>query len=118
MRQHNEAVSRIDFIDQHSEITAEYAPGSLIEVAQHDGSLLRLRKLHPEYDPTDRYAALSFMNEHQKRGEVVTGLLYLDPLATDLHMSLNTSDSPLNAMGKAELCPGAAMLAKLNASMR
>ncbi len=118
VRQHNEAVSRIDFIDQHSEITAEYPPGSLIEVAQHDGSLLRMRKLHPEYDPTDRYAALSFMNEYQKRGEVVTGLLYLDPLATDLHMSLHTSDSPLNAMGKAELCPGAAALAKLNASMR
>jgi 2-oxoglutarate/2-oxoacid ferredoxin oxidoreductase subunit beta len=118
IRQHNEAVSRIDFIDQHSEITAEYPAGSLVEVAQHDGSLLRLRKLHQDYDPTDRYAALSFMNEHQKRGEVVTGLLYLDPLANDLHTSLNTSDHPLNTLNAGQLCPGSAALAKLNAGMR
>lgn len=118
VRQHNEAVSRIDFIEQHTEITAEYPPGSLIEVAQHDGSLLHLRKLHQDYDPTDRYRALSFMNEYQQRGEIVTGLLYLDPLATDLHMSLNTSDKALNAMTEHELCPGSAALAKLNAAMR
>jgi 2-oxoglutarate ferredoxin oxidoreductase subunit beta len=43
--------------------------------------VLRLRKLHADYDPTDRYAAMSYMHEHQARGEVVTGLLYLDPLA-------------------------------------
>jgi 2-oxoglutarate ferredoxin oxidoreductase subunit beta len=118
VRQHNEAVSRIDFMEQHSEITADYPPGSLIEVQQHDGSLLRLRKLHQDYDPTDRYSALSFMNEYQKRGEVVTGLLYLDPLATDLHASLNTSDTPLNSLGEKELCPGQAALDKLNKSMR
>jgi 2-oxoglutarate ferredoxin oxidoreductase subunit beta len=46
---------------------------------------LRLRKLHADYNPTDRYAAMSYMQQHQARGEVVTGLLYLDPLATDLH---------------------------------
>jgi 2-oxoglutarate ferredoxin oxidoreductase subunit beta len=90
----------------------------LITVEQHDGSFLHLRKLHEDYDPTDRYAALSFMNEYQKRGEVVTGLLYIDPLATDLHMSLNTIDKPLNALGEKDLCPGSAALDKLNASMR
>jgi 2-oxoglutarate ferredoxin oxidoreductase subunit beta len=43
IRQHNDAVSRIDFITPRSEITTEYAPGELVEVRQHDGSLLRLR---------------------------------------------------------------------------
>jgi 2-oxoglutarate ferredoxin oxidoreductase subunit beta len=118
VRQHNEAVSRIDFMPQHSEITAQCAPGEAIDVQQHDGSVLRLRKLHEGYDPTDRYAALSYMNAHHARGEVVTGLLYLDPVATDLHLSLNTSDTPLNALGAAQLCPGSRALEKINASLR
>lgn len=118
VRQHNEAVSRIDFMEQHSEITAEYLPGELISVTQHDGSQLHLRKLHSDYDPTDRYAALSYMNQHQARGEVVTGLLYIDPVATDLHTSLNTSEQPLNSLDVAELCPGAQALQKINAMLR
>lgn len=118
VRQHNEAVNRIDFMDMHSEITTAYEPGAVIDVPQHDGSMLRLRKLHADYDTTDRYAALSYMNAHQERGEVVTGLLYLDPIATDLHMSLNTSATPLNRLDVGELCPGSAALEKLNASLR
>jgi len=118
VRQHNEAVSRIDFMDMHSEITTQYAPGDVVEVQQHDGSMLRLRKLHPEYDPTDRFKAMSYMQEHQERGEVVTGLLYVDPLATDLHIALNTAQRPLNALGPAQLCPGAKALEKINAALR
>ena len=74
---------------------------------QHDGSLLRLRKLHADYDPTDRIAAMSYMHAMQAAGEMVTGLLYVDPQATDLHTALNTVPSPLNRLGEAELCPGA-----------
>jgi 2-oxoglutarate ferredoxin oxidoreductase subunit beta len=118
VRAHNEAVSRIDFIPQHSPITTEYAPGEVVDVEQHDGTILRLRKLHTDYDPTDRYAALSYINAHQERGEVVTGLLYLDPLAVDLHVSLNTSDTPLNKFGVKQLCPGSQALDKINAALR
>ena len=118
VRQHNEAVSRIDFISPRSEITAGYAPGEVIDVQQHDGSMLHLRKLHADYDPTDRYGAMAFMQAHQARGEVVTGLLYVDPLATDLHIALNTCDKPLNALEAVALCPGAQALAKINASLR
>jgi 2-oxoglutarate ferredoxin oxidoreductase subunit beta len=118
IRQHNEAVSRIDFITAKSEITADYAPGELIEVQQHDGSMLHLRKLKDDYDPTDRLAAMNYMQSHAARGEVVTGLLYVDPLATDLHLSMNTSERPLNALGPKELCPGNVALAKINAGLR
>jgi 2-oxoglutarate ferredoxin oxidoreductase subunit beta len=118
VREHNEAVSRIDFITPREEITAEAAPGEVVDVRQHDGTLLRLRSLHPEYDPTDRYAAMAYMQAHQARGEIVTGLLYVDPNATDLHTALNTSAKPLYALGAAELCPGAGALAKINASLR
>src|ERR1700756_1831192 len=53
VRQHNEAVSRIDFMTPGEEITTTYAPGEVVEVAQHDGTVLRLRKLDEAYDPTD-----------------------------------------------------------------
>ena len=89
-----------------------------MDVRQHDGSLLRLRSLHPEYDPTDRYAAMAFMQSHQARGEVLTGLLYVDPLATDLHTALNTTARPLNTLEAPQLCPGASVLAKINTSLR
>ena len=118
VREHNESVSRIDFISPRDEITSSYAPGEVIDVLQHDGSSLRFRKLKADYDPTDRYAALSYMNAHQARGEVVTGLLYLDPLATDMHVALNTSDTPLNKLGVTQLCPGSEALDKFNASLR
>jgi 2-oxoglutarate ferredoxin oxidoreductase subunit beta len=118
VREHNEAVSRIDFITGREEITADYGPGEAVDVRQHDGTLLRLRSLHAGYDPTDRHKAMAYMQEHQARGEVVTGLLYVDPLATDLHTALNTSARPLNALAEADLCPGLPALEKLNASLR
>jgi len=118
VREHNEAVNRIDFITPRSEITTDYAPGEVVEVLQHDGLMLRLRKLHEGYDPTDRLAAMNHVQMHQARGEVVTGLLYVDPDASDLHAALNTSATPLNALGRGDLCPGAQALAGLNAALR
>jgi 2-oxoglutarate ferredoxin oxidoreductase subunit beta len=118
VRQHNEAVSRIDFITPGKEITTEYGPGEVVDVAQHDGSLLRLRKLHADYDPTDRNTAMNYMHHHAARGEVVTGLLYVDALATELHTALNTCEAPLNTLGVGQLCPGAAALEEINAALR
>ena len=118
VRQHNDAVSRIDFMTPGQEITTTYAPGEVVDVPQHDGSVLRLRKLHADYDATDRYAALSYMQQHAAQGEIVTGLLYLDPLATDLHASLNTVAPSLQSLGRDTLCPGSAVLEKINAGLR
>ena len=118
VRQHNEAVSRIDFMEPGSEITTSYAPGEVVDVTQHDGSVLRLRKLHDGYAASDRYAAMSYMQQHAARGEVVTGLLYIDPVATELHTSLNTCEAALNTMDAKLLCPGRSALEKINASLR
>jgi 2-oxoglutarate ferredoxin oxidoreductase subunit beta len=90
----------------------------VVEVEQHDGSVLRLRKLHTDYDPTDRYSAMNYMQSHAALGEVVTGLLYIDPLATDLHTSLNTCAVPLNTLNASQLNPGAKALDKINAGLR
>ena len=118
VREHNEAVSRIDFIDLAREITAEPAPGEVIELPNPDGSLLRLRKLHEGYDPTDRRAAMNLVQQLASEGEYATGLLYVDPHASDLHAALNTVDKPLNTLQADRLCPGAEALNRINAGLR
>ncbi|MDQ2928866.1 MAG: thiamine pyrophosphate-dependent enzyme, partial [Pseudomonadota bacterium] len=117
VREHNEAVNRLDFMPRRDPVTAAYAPGEVIEVTQHDGSVLRLRKLAAGYDAGDRLAAMSHIAAHEARGEILTGLLYVNAAAEDLHEHLHTIDTPLNRLGVAELCPGAAMLAAINAEM-
>jgi len=118
VRQHNEAVNRLDFIEGREEITADYAAGTVLEVAQHDGSLVRLHKLAPDYDPTDRIKAMTYLQERAAAGEVVTGLLYVQPDSVDLHQHLNTVETPLNQLGERELCPGNVALERINAALR
>ncbi len=118
VRNHNEAVNRLDVITVHREITTDYPPGSVQEVTQHDGSVLRLRKLADDYDSSSRISAMSYVQSRYAHGEIVTGLLYVEPDATDLHASLNTTEVPLNQLTEKELCPGSAALEKFNASLR
>ncbi len=118
VRAHNEAVNRIDFVPDREEITAEYAPGTVTMVKQHDGSYLKLAKIDESYDATNRGAAIAFLQEHEARGEVVTGLLYIDESAQDIHANLKTVKTPLNRLGERELCPGAAALVDINAEYR
>ena len=118
VREHNEAVNRLDYMDPRETITVDYAPGTVNEVTLHDGSTLRLAKLHPEYDAHDRIGAMTYMQQRASAGEVVTGLIYMDPAPRDMHAALNTVDVPLNRLTEKELCPGSAALEKINASLR
>ena len=118
VREHNEAVNRIDFIDLAHPVQAELAAGEVLELPQHDGTLMRLRKLHADHDPHDRRAAMNWMAAMAEAGEIATGLLYVDTQATDLHRALGTVPEPLNRLGASQLCPGRDALEKINASLR
>jgi 2-oxoglutarate ferredoxin oxidoreductase subunit beta len=118
VRAHNDAVNRLDFVPLRAPIEAAVAPGELQQVALHDGTTLALRRLHAEYDPTDKVGAMSYLEAHRARGEVVTGLLYLQPDSGDLHDAQHTVATPLNALPDAALVPGSAALAGINAALR
>ncbi len=118
VRLHNEAVNRLDIMEPREPITVEYAPGTTEEVELHDGSLLKLSKLHADYDPYDKIAAMTYLQSRAAAGELVTGLIYMDPNATDMHANLNTVDTPLNGLAAKDLCPGSAGLVSFNASHR
>ena len=64
------------------------------------------------------YPARFELQRRQARGEIATGLLYVDPEPVDLHAHLRTVEAPLNSLGMADLSPGAAALAAVNASLR
>ena len=118
VREHNEAVNRIDLIETRDEIRVDYAPGTFVDVEQHDGTYIRLQKLDQSYDATDRVVAMNYLQKHHADGTLVTGLLFLDPNPRELHTFLGTVATPLNQLGEAELCPGSRSLAAINDDYR
>ncbi len=118
VRAHNAAVNRLDVILDRDEIVVDYEPGTVELVTQHDGSILKLSKLPDDYDPTDRIAASTRLQTHHAKGEILTGLIYLDPEAEELHQHLGTVATPLNALADETLIPGAEALNRLNQSLR
>lgn len=119
VREHNEVLNRLDFMPVREEIATEgHAPGTTQAVMLHDGSSISLHKVDSSYDAGNKAAALGAIAEHQQRGEIPTGLLYVDTSSSDLHESLNTVAQAFNTLGAAELNPGRANLDKINASLR
>jgi 2-oxoglutarate ferredoxin oxidoreductase subunit beta len=118
VRDHNDAVNRLDFFEGRAEIVTDYEPGTVQDVEQHDGSIIRLHKIADSYDPTNKVATMNYLATHHEKGEVVTGLLYLDPNPKDMHQLLRTADVPLNRLGVKELCPGSKVLETINDEYR
>jgi len=118
VREHNEAVNRLDVVSPRDPITVDYAPGQTVRVQQHDGSVLSLHKIVELYNPNNRAQALGYLQARQARGQIVTGLLYVDPDAGDLHDAVDTVETPLNQLGERELVPGQTALDRINAGLR
>src|SRR5256886_4335237 len=118
VREHNEAVNRLDFITARNPITVAYQPGEVEIVEQHDGSRLVLKKVSADYDACDRVGAMNFLQQHAAKGQIVTGLLFVENDPEDLHMSANTVKAPLNSLSEKELCPRQAALDRINAALR
>ncbi len=117
-RERNLEVVQTDFVPLRAAITAEYEQGAVTAVTMHDGSVVRLRKVAEDYDPSDREAVLAYLRERQEVGEVATGLLYLDEAGHDFHDMSGTVDTPLVDLPYEQLCPGAAALEELQERFR
>jgi len=117
-RDHYLDAAPVDFVPLRHEVTAAVSADAPTTVTMHDGSTVRFRTVASDYDPTDRDAAYAYVREHQMRGEVVTGLLYIDETAPDLHAVSGTVARPLVDIPYADLCPGTAALAELMTEYR
>src|SRR5213078_1301388 len=107
---HEEPLQEINFIPAFENISVEYDPGTTVEVTMHDGSRLRLRKLEEDYDPTDRIKAITRLNEAHEKGEVLTGVFYVNPKAPSFVDLLNITEQPLATLPESVVRPGREVL--------
>lgn len=118
VREHIELTSTVDFVPFQEEILTNYEEGTDKNITLHDGSHLQLHKLESEWNPEDRMSAINALQKTKINGEILTGLIYIEPESKDLHHVINTVDVPLNQLTEKELCPGMAALEELNADLR
>ncbi len=117
-REHTVEVVQADFVPQRDPIEIEYPEGSVQSVTMHDGSVMRFRKVDQDYDATNRDAAYAAIRDHQRKGEVMTGLLYLSANSKDVHDQNETVSAPLYNLPHEQLCPGHDALQKLMQQFR
>jgi 2-oxoglutarate ferredoxin oxidoreductase subunit beta len=112
-RENYHELAPVDFVPLQREITAETEQGASVSVTMHDGSIVRFREVASDYDPTDRDAAYAHVRARQEKGEIATGLLYIDERSADMHEIANTVERPLVDVPFEALCPGRKALEKL-----
>jgi 2-oxoglutarate ferredoxin oxidoreductase subunit beta len=105
MQEHDEPISEVGFVPHFQDIDVEYDPGTTVNVRMHDGSQMRLRKLHEDYDPTDRVSAMSALMTAHAKEEVLTGVFYVDTQQPSFTELLNLVDEPLGTLPESRVRP-------------
>jgi 2-oxoglutarate/2-oxoacid ferredoxin oxidoreductase subunit beta len=118
MKDHEEPLQDISFVPVFEEIDVEYDPGTTVEVTMHDGSKLRLSKLEEDYDPTHRNDAIHRLHEAHDKGEVLTGVFYVNPQAPTFIDMLNMTDEPLATLPESVVRPGREVLEQVMEELR
>ncbi len=104
-KEHDELLHQIGFVPYFEQIEVDYEPGELQEVQMHDGSRILLRKLEDDYDPGDSMMALHRLQTAHTSGQMLTGLVYLQPKKRSFIDLLNLVDRPLHSLTEAETRP-------------
>jgi 2-oxoglutarate/2-oxoacid ferredoxin oxidoreductase subunit beta len=115
-KDHEEPLHDITYIAPRDEIELkeEMNEGEIREVELHDGSVVMLKTLEKDYDPTNRSEAYRVLEEAQRNNWMITGLLYVDSSKPTLTQTHNLVDTPLNRLADADLRPSPGMIAKVN----
>lgn len=118
-KDHEAPLHDITYIPPRNEIVLEeeMKAGEVREVSLHDGSVVMLKNLDRDYDPTNRQEALRVLEEARHNNWLVTGLLYIDPGRPTLSELYNLVDTPLNRLTEVDLRPAPEMIDKVNALM-
>ncbi len=115
---HEEPLHEVDFVPVFENISVEYDPGTAFEVTMHDGSHLRLRKLEEEYNPTDKIQAVTRLMEAHAKGEVLTGVFYINANAPTFIDMLNVTDQPLATLPESATRPSREALERCMEELR
>ena len=118
VKDHEEPLHDVSFVPAFEEIDVDYDPGTTFEVTMHDGSSLRLRKLEEDYDPTDKIGAVRRLMESHAKGEVLTGVFYINENAPTFIDMLNLTDQPLATLPESMVRPSREALDKCMQELR
>jgi len=118
MQENDEPINEIGFVASFDEIDVDYGSGEVYEVEMHDGSNLRLRKLHEDYDPTDKANAVRTLMESQLNDEILTGVFYIDTQKPTFIDHLNIVDEPLGTLPESVTRPPKSALDALMTSLQ
>lgn len=110
-------LQELGYIPFYEQITVDYEPGTEQEVELHDGSHLRLKKLHQNYDATDKMLAMNTIHKANAEGQFLTGLLYIDEKKKDFKDILQLLDQPLVHLREDKLRPPREALDKIMAGL-
>jgi len=105
VKDHDEPIQDVSFVPFFEDISVEYDPGTTTDITLHDGSHVLLRKLSADYDPTSKVEALRVLSEAHDKGEVVTGLFYVDTERPDFIDLLDVVDEPLATLPESKVRP-------------
>ncbi len=105
VKDHDEPLEELSFVPFFEDISVDYDPGTTTEITLHDGSHFFLKKLEKEYDPTDKAAALRVLTEAHGKGEIVTGLFYVETKRQNFLELLNLVDEPLATLPESKVRP-------------
>jgi 2-oxoglutarate ferredoxin oxidoreductase subunit beta len=118
MKEHEQALHELDFVPHFEDITVDIPEGQVMDVAMHDGSHLRIRKLDRDFDPTNRLAALAALEESEAKGEVLTGVLYVNTHKPTFMELLNIGDEALGTLPESRTRPSRAVLDQVMEELR
>jgi 2-oxoglutarate ferredoxin oxidoreductase subunit beta len=118
VREYMKETAKIDFVPKREAIEINYEAGKTISVEMYDGSKIKLNKPDPNWDPHNLISAKEKLNQSKSRGEIITGLMYIEKNPQDLHQKINTVDIPLNQLKEKDLCPSLEILEEINQSFR
>ena len=117
-KDHEAPLHEISYVPPREEITVEdFEEGTTREVILHNGSMVVLKKLEHDYDPTDRWQALRMLEDAERNNWLVTGLLYVDPDEPSLFEIYDIPEEPLNRLTEDRLRPSRASLDEVNRSL-
>jgi 2-oxoglutarate ferredoxin oxidoreductase subunit beta len=105
IKEHDELLNEIDFVPFYDDISVEIAEGEVKEIVMHDGSKLRIKKLGQDYDATSKFDALKAIDEAGKKGEVLTGVFYVDTGKPNFMELLNIDEAPLATLPESKVRP-------------
>jgi 2-oxoglutarate ferredoxin oxidoreductase subunit beta len=118
MKDHETVLHELDFVPSFEDISVEIPEGGVMDVQMHDGSRLRIRKLRRDFDPTDRLSSLAALEESEKKGEVLTGVLYVNTTKPTFIELLNLGGEPLATLPESRVRPPKSALDELMEELR